>query len=547
MANYRRRNYSPLQPDPIDPPPMDVPIFDTSECTELDAAAYIVWSYPWKDADTIDGYRVRVAKLSDPSTIIRELYVSEPDTDVIVDQLANGIAYTFTVAAVNKGGTGKYNSGVTLSPAFPKIAAPTLTKLTGGDGQAVAEWKWVEPCRDGHRYEYMSYEAVNEVGATVTEHVTGGAYPSTTGTLQLTNDHDWKVALVAVAANEQSGKEYPSGLSNSMTIHTEKPIAPYKPRLTGAQIAPTNNGQIDVSFAPGIQNITATRPRRWWHRFTSNGRTGPGDITAWQVRVTPKKEPSTPMVYDITDGAVRTYRTEKQALGTYTIDVRAENTVGWSDWSNTLDVTYTPTDKRPFSADIPFGTFESDTYYYAIFDPGNEPSKGWEKTWKCTMTETGKGTAFDIIMVGAGGGGKGQTAALGKGGNGGGGQMNGIDAVSTKEDTFTVFISIGGTVSIDPKDTSVKFNGIETVAFAGKSASSGADATGFPRKYVTDWTDCRTAFGWLEPDSQYVGGVAQEGKQGYPNGLGWGCAGAGTKNSSPGRGFQGIVVIRWAK
>lgn len=547
MGSYRRRNYSPLEPDPVIPPPTDVPIFDISECTELDAAVYVVWSYKWKDADTIDGYRVRVAKLADPATILRELYVSEPDTDLIIDQLANGTAYTITAAAVNAGGTGRYNSGVTLAPSVPKIAAPTLTKLTGGDGQAVAEWTWVEPCRDGHRYVWMSFEAVNEVGATITEHVTGGEYPATKGVLPLTNDHDWKIALVAVAENEQNKREYPSGLSNTMTIHTEKPIAPYKPRLTGAQIAEGNNGQIDVSFAPGIQNVTATRRRRWWHKLVKAGRTGPADIDAWQIRVTSSVDSQDSHDYTVNDGSIRTYRTVKVGLGTWLVDVRARNAVGWSDWSNQLSVTYTPTDKRPFSADKPFGTFESATHYYAIFDPGNDPSKGWDTSWKCTLTEAGRALTYDILLVGAGGGGKGQTATLGKGGNGGGGQMTGANGLTSKLNTFTVFISIGGSVSIDPKNTTVTFDGNDIVALAGKSASSGADATGYPRMFVTDWTDCKNAFGWLEPDSQYVGGVAQEGKQGFPNGLGWGCAGAGTKNNAPGKGVEGLVVIRWAK
>jgi hypothetical protein len=235
------------------------------------------------------------------------------------------------------------------------------------------------------------------------------------------------------------------------------------------------------------------------------------------------------------------------ALGTWVVDVRASNDAGWSEWSNSLDVTYSPTDKRPFTADKSYGTYESESYYYAIFDPGNDPKDGWERTWKCTMTPAGQAITFDIFMVGAGGGAKGQTATFGKGGNGGGGELSGGTIAAGKADSFTVFVSIGGSVGIDPKDTIVTVGGAAFTANSGKSASSGADAAGYPSMYVTDWADCKTAFGWLTPYSEYVGGVAQEGRQGYPNGLGWGCAGAGTKTGAPGRGVEGLVVIRWAK
>lgn len=543
MANFRRRNYSPLEPTPDYPKPSGMVVLSSSKCDALDKAIYLVWSYVGQDADTIEGYIVRVAKESDKATILREVYVAEPDTDVIIDGLVNLTVYYVTVAARNRGGEGQA-SFVGLMPTEPLIATPTMKTLIGGNGSAVATWTWAEPCQQNHHYTWISYEAVNEVGATVSEHVVGGEYPNTTGTLPLTNDHTWTVALVAIAANDKTGVYYPSGLSNKIEIKTEEKLPPYKPRLTGAQIDANNAGYINVSFAPGIQNVTATRPRRWWRVLKQdNGRT---DITAWQVRLTSAKDSSV-KTYDISDGAARSYTTEKVGLGAYTVDVKARNEVGWSDWSNSLTVTYTPTDKRPFTADKTIGTYESDTYYYAIFDPGNDPSKGWENTWKCTLSEAGKALTYEVLAIGAGGGGKGVTATFGKGGNGGGGQLGGGSFEGSAASSFTVFVSIGGSTSIDPKDTTVVAGGNTITAASGKSASSGNDATGFPSMYVTSWTDCKTAFGWLTPYSEYVGGVAVEGRQGYPNGLGWGNAGAGTKGGAAGRGVEGLVVIRWAK
>lgn len=542
MANYRNRNYSPLTPPPDYPKPKGMVVLSSSKCDALDKAIYLVWSYVGDDADTIDRYVVRVAKESDKATILREVYVSEPDTDVIVDGLANLTQYYVTVTPVNRGGEGT-PSFIGLMPVEPLIAAPVLKTLIGGDGEAVATWSLSEPCQQNHHYAWVSYEAVNEVGATITEHVVSGDYPSLTGTLPLTNDHTWTVALVAIAANDKTGVYYPSSLSNKITVKIEQKLPPYKPRLTGAQIDASNNGVVNVSFAPGIQNVTATKPVSKWRRLFSrdNGR---NDITGWQVRVTKDTENYT---YDITDGGARTYNTPKVGLGTWTVDVRASNEAGLSEWSNSLTVTYSPTDKRPFTADKTFGSYESATYYYAIFDPGNDPSKGWETTWKVTLTEAGKTLTYDVLAIGAGGGGKGQTATFGKGGNGGGGQMGGTTIAPGDCDTFTVLVSIGGSTSIDPKDTVVTAGKTQTIVSAGKSASSGTDAAGYPSKYVTEWTDCKNAFGWLTPYSEYVGGVATDGRQGFPNGLGWGNAGAGTKGGPAGKGVEGLVVIRWPK
>lgn len=542
MGRYRAMNAS-WVPEPDYPKPAGT---TGVAATPLDDSAYVVWLYEGPDQDTLDHYRVDVYQ---GQSLIRSVQVLEPDTDVIVSGLVNGTTYGVDVTPHNPGGYGKTSGRETVTPAKPLVPAPTLLTCVPGDGLVTVTWDWdAKALPAGFTLDWFSYEATRlDTGAVVTEHVTPDPVTKYKATCALTNDFDWSVRLVAVASNS-SGKEYVSDLSNAMTAHPEKPIAPYKPRLTGAQLATGNNGQIDVSFAPGIQNVTATRPRRWWHKLTANGRTGPADITAWQVRVTSAADSQQTTSFDIPNGTARSYTTAKVALGTWLVDVRAKNVVGWSEWSNQLAVTYKPTDTRPFTADKPFSTFETSKYFYAIFDPGNDPGKGWDTTWTCTLTPAGQALAYDVLLVGAGGGGKGQTATLGKGGDGGGGQLNSITALTPTGSTFTVFISIGGSTAIDPKNTSVTFSGVETLALAGKSASSGADATGYARTPVpTSWLDCTLAFGWLSPDSESVGGVAQPQKQGYPNGLGWGCAGAGTKNASPGKGVEGLVVIRWAK
>ena len=112
-------------------------------------------------------------------------------------------------------------------------------------------------------------------------------------------------------------------------------------------------------------------------------------------------------------------------------------------------------------------------------------------------------------------------------------------------DTFTVFASIGGSTAIDPKNSYMNVGGKIITGTAGKSSSSGTDAAGAARTRVpTPWLDCFPAFGWLSPQSEYVGGVAQSGDQNYPNGTGLGQGGVGTRNANPGRGTEGSVIIR---
>ena len=546
MAGARYHNFSgDVPPPPPPPPPLPKPkgtvAFISKDCQSVDGGGYFHWSYTGADIDTLTGYWVRVATAASKTTIVKEVFVAEPDTDAEVTGLTNKTAYVATVTAVNPSGESAPSAAYPFTPDVPLIAAPVLKTLTGGDGLASTVWEWGAE-KDGFKFDWVSYEAVNELGQTVSEHVVGGDYPATSGTCPLNNDHEWTVYLVAIATQTASNKQYISAPSASMKVRTEQKLPPFKPRLTGAQMNNANNGQIDVAFAPGIQNVTALRPDKWWRRKlrADNGRT---DITAWQVRVTKGSETYT---YDVTDGQARAFTTPKVALGTWVVDCRAINPEGNSDWSNELAVTYSPTDKRPFTADKTFSTWESDSYYYAIFDPGNDPKDGWERTWKCTLTAPGKLLNYEVLAVGAGGGAKGQTATFGKGGNGGGGELVEGKLTGSEQDTFTVLVSIGGTVSIDPKDTIVTGKAT-TTARSGKSASSGTDAAGYPSMDVGAWKDCKTAFGWLTPYSESVGGVAQDGRQGYPNGLGWGCAGAGTKTSNPGKGIEGLVVIRWPK
>lgn len=488
------------------------------------------YSITWVDplCDGTYGFKARTRVVGTTSVIQTTPCTTKP---MKLTGLNPGVQYETSVAGYNDHGDGVVS---TYAPCWTQATAgpdaPTGITVKGIGGTTGVDVSWAAAKGQGPVTGY-------DVRATDT--VTG--LTNTTSTTSLTarltamnNPVIWSVQVRAI--NAWGAGDWSAGIDFDMRTVDPTPFVPAKPRLTAAQMTPENNGQIMLAFSPGA-----------YSEFGAV--TGPTDPTAWQVRLTSYKTSSDFYDYDIADGNARTYTTPKVALGGWYIKVRSKNAAGWSAYSNELYVNYQPVDKSAFEADKPFSEYEDATHYYALFDPGNTPSDGWSKTWTCTRTAGGAGVSFDVCAIGAGGGGKGQTVTLGKGGDGGGGDVSyGFISASDAGTSFTVTVGIGGSTAIDPTGTTVKQGATSVSAPAGKSAQSGSDASGFARVQIReDWRACGLAFGWLLPDSEFVGGVAQSGKQGYPNGLGWGNAGAGTKNAQAGKGVEGLVILRWAK
>lgn len=501
-------------PDTVCRPPV------VTKIVPIDFGGIVEWTY----SGTVEPVRFIITAVG-PDT--KTATIDAPNTDGSITGLQNGQEYTVTVKAVDAHSVESAPSNsMKVTPVAPTIPAPTLKSATGGDGQVVFSFTGVTLPAD-RTLKHYSWEAVDALGNLTSEsgYIPAGQFDNCTAGLP--NDVTWNFRLYTVTTLDEA-----SDPSNGISVHTEKPIAPYKPRLNGCKLTDYYNGQVELAFSPGVGD--------------GQGRTGPADITAWKVRA---QQDSQIIWWDITDGAARTYTTPKVALGTWVFQVQAVNTVGTSDLSNAMSVTYTPTDNRPFTSDKTYNIYESQNYYFAAFDPGNDPKQGWDYAWNCTRTESGKALEFDVLVVGAGGGAKGQTLTLGKGGNGGGGELvYGKLPATNALSKFAVSLSIGGATAIDPKDSTVTEGAAVVTGRSGKSASDKNDAAGYPLTKVADpWLECFTMFGWLTPDSNYVGGVAVEGKQAFPNGLVWGQGGSGTKTSNGGKGVEGIVILRWAK
>lgn len=332
MTNYRRRNYGTLQPDPAVLPPQGKTFIYADRTEELDGSVYINWTYIGDDEKTLTGYLLWFAFFDNPDTTIKEVVIPPQTTDALVDGFANGTRYRVRVVSRNSAGNGMLAAATTFTPRLPEIPAPTLTTLTGGEGQALAEWEWGK-LRNGYTYQYMSYQAVNEVGAVVEEHVLGGEYPNKMGVLPLADDHDWKCALVAVTTNDDTGRFYVSGLSNAITVRVEGDKPPAAPTITdchleGAYIVLTWRAAYDA------------RPK-WWQRKKRKAYTAPTPPTRWDIDVDFPDGSEAQNVY-VNSEPLRTYKMPKLIRpDTYTVRLRGTNDLGFGDYSEPVYVTYT--------------------------------------------------------------------------------------------------------------------------------------------------------------------------------------------------------------
>lgn len=486
-----------------------------------DKAAYVKWTY---DGVTEPKYFTIYA--NEGTTEIKQ-NIDSPNIDAIVTGLTNSKQYTITMTATgyNNKPSAKSNS-MKVTPAPPVIPAPVFKTLVAGDGKATGTFDPVTPPQ-GYTIDHYSFIAIDQHDAEfrIEEHVQGG--PSVATFTPLENDRDYSMTLVAVTTDG-----YVSAESNALPVSPSKPIAPYPPEILGASVDAA--GHFTVQWEPGFRN----------------GSTGPLSITAWRVHRVSKATTADQDMYDITDGDQRklTESSKSLASGKHTLEVQAKNSVGWSEWSPTVTITYDPSNEPPFKTDVTVLPYETATYHYAKFDPGNDPKTGWDRVWNFTRTTTGQNTDIEVAIIGSGGGGKGQTISLGKGGDGGGGDQQFVSLPTPgKASAGKVVVSIGGTTAIDPRDSQVTEGSETFTATSGKSATDKNDAVGTDKKMIPEsWKEC-PVFNWHTPQSYYTGGVALSGQQGYPDGFVWGEAGAGTKAGKPGQGESGVVIFRWKK
>ena len=118
--------------------------------TPGDGSVGLSWEAPGSDGGSeINGYRVSVYA-GDPTTAAHQIDTDSTETGYTVEELENGMSYTFSVAAINGVGTGPESDRTggyipTGAPSAP--GSPTEVMGTPGDGSVGLSWE--APGSDG--------------------------------------------------------------------------------------------------------------------------------------------------------------------------------------------------------------------------------------------------------------------------------------------------------------------------------------------------------------------------------------------------------------
>lgn len=502
--------------------------FSTTDSTRPDAPILNA-VYPAKTSILLDYTYPQTARLylepkfynayASDGTKTTKAEVYDPDQDMVVAGLTEGVKYDCWVTAVSAEGKEGPKSNVMSTTCKSVIPAPTLLTAVPGDGKVDLTWTAVTP-GGSYTVDHYSFSAKNITNPdepNIEGHIVG----TTSGSIALANDTTWEISICAVC----NPGLIPGDFSNALQATPFKPSVPYRPVITTCYAQP--NGQLVIEWAKGTNG--------------NNRNASAMDVTSWQLNVLTGDGKGNSQIIDIPDPNTTKYLTDKVTIGWWEIIVYANNDQGRSDGSVPVSVQYNPTKDDPILG----GTrFDDGTYKYAIFNSG--ATTGYE----ALRTETGKDIDFEVLLAGAGGAGKGQTLVGGKGGDGGGGQLV-ITTLPATGVTGSIFVKVpnGGNSKLgtSPENTTIKEGDTILEAVAGKTATDKNNAQGYPKQQVTGGWQNLNMFSFLRPGSEYVGGVAVAGEQNFPAATYCGEGGAGTKDSNPGAGGQSFVAIRWKK
>lgn len=474
-------------------------------------------AYPAKDSIVLDydetgeepkfytGYAIGGGK-----TFKSEVY--DPNEDMVILGLTTGTAYECYVTATSAEGVTSDPSNKITVTCKSVIPAPVFTSLKAGDNFATVTYKDItppEPWTVDH-YAYSAIDMDHPDDPATEGHIEDGK-------IELKNDITWYVRICAVC----NPGLVPGDFSDAMTVTPEHPSAPYQPNINTCYVQ--SNGQINVSWSKG-----------------ANGNRGQSAnvVDKWKLVVHSADGKGKDFEQEYAANVTQTL-TDKVSIGLWEVTVLAHNDLGWSTPSKPAGIDYKPTVNDPM---IGGQSYDDGTYKYCMFY--SNATTGYE----AIRTEEGKNTTFEVLLVGAGGAGKGQTVTFGKGGNGGGGQLVIAELPPTYPGSIFVTVPNGGKAQGNsPDNTTVKEGSTVLTANAGKSATDKNDAQGYPKTEVPKSWQKLQQFWWNEPGSHFVGGVATEGEQNYPNNTFCGQGGAGTKDNRAGKGGESYVAIRWKK
>ena len=209
--------------------------------TRGDSSAVVSWTAPGSNGSAITGY---VVKAYAGATLVSTTNVNAPSTSTTVTGLANGTAYTFTVAATNAAGTGPASAASNAVTPAGTPFAPSGVTATGGDSQAGVSW--TAPSANGSAI--TGYVVRTYAGATLVRTDNAGAVTSTT-VPGLTNGTSY---TFTVAATNAIGTGAASAASNAV-VPAGVPFAP-----TNVSAEPGNAAAVVSWTAPGGNGSAVT-------------------------------------------------------------------------------------------------------------------------------------------------------------------------------------------------------------------------------------------------------------------------------------------------
>ena len=267
----------------------------------------VSWSPPSSNGGAaIDDYDLRYRPASGAWTEIRD-DVKRTVTSLLLTSLTNGTTYDVQVRAGNSVGDGPWSESATGTPmASASVpSAPSAPRLTEGDGQM--EVRWTPPTDDGGAaiddYD-VQYRPVG--GSIWRERPDTANSTATTDIIRdLTNGTTYEVQVRAEnSVGESDWSEIERGTPRAAAMAPDPPVPTLTPR----------DGELEVRWSAPEDNGAPIFDYDVRYRAVGSG--------AWAEQPdTANSTATTDIIRDLTNGT------------TYEVQVRAENSVGESDWS----------------------------------------------------------------------------------------------------------------------------------------------------------------------------------------------------------------------
>ncbi|MCY4505251.1 MAG: fibronectin type III domain-containing protein, partial [Hyphomicrobiales bacterium] len=279
-----------------------------------------------------------------------------------ISSLTNGQSYDVQVLAQNVVGPSAWSDTAAATPATTP-SAPTLLSLVPGSNRAIVNWD--APASDGGS-AITGYQV--ESNLTSATPWTDAGHSGTATTLTISGlpaqSHD-----VRVSATNAAGSSAPSTAASATPLATTAPAAPAAPALM------PGNAQLGVSWAAPSSD-------------------GGSAITDYDVRWRQTGTTSWTELDDSTPSTALTATISSLTNGqSYDVEVRAQNVVGPSAWSDTAAATPATVPGAPTLLSVVPGNNRAVASWSAPASDGGAAVNGYQTQWR-----TNSGIWFDNII-----------------------------------------------------------------------------------------------------------------------------------------------------